>query len=111
MTIKDKFQQIFKCSTKSSEDLTREMRHDIQDVRFSADDFEKKYRKRRDQSIKKIPSLSEVEKEKEIELCKIFNTINLEVLRLAPLIKTKYEIANKYLKEYQDALRKSIKKD
>lgn len=109
MTIESVLKQIFKCSTKSDDDLAKEMRHDIQDVRFSADAFEKKYRKWRDRSIKKISSLSKDKKEKEMELSQILGDINLQVLNLAPLIKRKYEIANKYLKEYLDALRKSIK--
>jgi hypothetical protein len=70
------------------------MRQDIQNVMFSVDAFEKKYRKRRDREIKKI----------------ILGNVNMEILNLAPPIKRKYEIASQYLKEYQDALGKNTKK-
>ena len=108
MTICDKFRQLFKRSGRSVDDLVNEMRKDIQNVRFSLDDFEKKYRKWKDREIKKIPSLPEKEKKERIEIAQVLEEFNAEVLNLAPPIKRKFEIAKQYLKEYQDALRNSL---
>ena len=108
MTICDKFRQLFKRSGRSVDDLVNEMRKDIQNVRFSLDDFEEKYRKWRDREIKKIPSLPEKEKKERIEIAQVLEEFNAEVLNLAPPIKRKFEIAKQYLKDYQDALRNSL---
>lgn len=110
MKICAKLKSIFKPASKSPEVLKREMMQDLMNVRFSEDSFTKKYRKRRDQDIKKIPSLTEVEKDQRIELATIFDDLNKEVLNFTPLIKRKYEIAHRYMEDYLDALRKSIKK-
>lgn len=110
MTLCDKFKQIFKRYEKSPEETALEMRKDIQNIRFSEDDFQKKYKKRKEQDIKKIPALTDSEKVKAMGMAQILDEVNLEVLNLAPLIKRKYEIAYQYLREYQDALRKSMKK-
>lgn len=87
------------------------MMQDIQKVKFSEDDFKKKYRKQRDLDIKNISSLTEIEKEQKRESAKDLDNINMEVFNLAPLIKRKYEIAHQYMQDYLDALRKSMKKD
>ena len=115
MTVCDKFKQLFKRSGKSIEELLKELNRDMQDIKIPAEEFEKKCKNLIARLIRKIPSLTETEKDQKLaEVSRGFQYwkgVNMdEVLNLAPPIKRKYEITRKYLNEYQDALRKSIKK-
>lgn len=90
------------------------MRHDIQDVNLSPKDFEKKFKKIIDKRIKKIPSMTEKGKETENEMISLtFQIIGdyAQIYQVAPLIMRKMKILQPYLKDYQDKIRKSIKKN
>lgn len=118
MKICEKLKSIFKSSSESgkkdNKDFLITLKQDIQNAKLPPEEFEKKFKKLIDNRIKKIPSMSEKNKETENEMIslayQIFSDFE-QIYQVAPPIATKIKILRPYLKNYQDEIRKSIKKD
>ena len=113
MRICEKLKSIFK-SSNDREDFLITLRKDMQNAKMPPEEFEKKFKKLIDNRVKKIPSMNEKNKEDENEMIslafQIFRDCE-QLYQLAPPILSKIKLLQPYLKNYQDAIRKSIKKD
>lgn len=111
MKICDTVKKFFKRSGKSLDEQLIELKKDMINAKIPVEEFDKKCKNLIDCSIKMVSSLTKEEKEEKIDEVsrglQYWNGVGMEVLNFAPLIKRKYEITRQYLKEYQDALRKS----
>ncbi len=114
MSIGDRFRQLFKPSIHGIEELEKELTGSATNVRYSEEKFEKKCKEWKEGMIKRIPSMTEAERQKQNERASLalntWNDVNMVVLKATPLIEKKYQIARQSVKDYQEAIRKSLKK-
>ena len=113
MTIKDTIKQLFKCSKKNTvlfdkTSVLKDLKRD-----FSLEEFEKKYTKGTEKSIKNISSMNNKQKNEELETVsegvQYMDESNLQVIfKGQKNLSVKFNIVLQCMKKYQGELRKSL---